>query len=79
MKILTHSGTEYEVRTFTDGEKIRRLPQAGDAMRQDHKWLSFRYLRPPTIGQPMYLALEPLAEGVDVTIRTTSPVVQIIY
>lgn len=73
MRVTTESGTIYEF----EGNKVRRAPEGNAAgMRRDEEWLSFTSPRVPTIGEDMFLLLEPLGEG-NVTVRRTTPVVLI--
>lgn len=71
MIVTTESGTRYE---FV-GQKMRRISDAG--MRRDGEWIALLSEPHPFVGEPMFLALEPLAVDADVTIRITTPVVSI--
>jgi hypothetical protein len=85
MRVTTESGAVYE---FTkDGEKFRRLTKRNDVdpeaeverttLRQDGKWLKLFKPAEPTVGQQMFLWVEPLAEDASVTFRQTSVVIGI--
>lgn len=72
MIVKTETGSVYEF----DAGKVRRV-EFTHGLRRDDDWLGCEIVYGPTIGEPMVLALEPLGEGMDVTIRRTSPVVRI--
>lgn len=74
--VKTESGSVYEL----DQENLmmRRVPVSKkEKLRKDEAWLQM--LRWPDIDQgfPMYIALAPLAKGFEVTMRHTTPVVEI--
>lgn len=71
MIVTTESGTIYEF----DGPKMRRI--SDEAMRRDGEWISLLSKPHPFVGEPMFLALEPLAMDADVTMRITTPVISI--
>lgn len=72
MKFITESGTIYEIQ----GDKVRRvLGSDSHDMRRDGEWIALHYYD-IGVGFPATLSLEPLGDG-DVTIRTTSRVVEL--
>lgn len=72
MIVKTETGSVYEF----DAGKVRRVEYTHD-LRRDGDWVECEIIHGPAVGEPMVLALEPLGEGADVTIRRTSLVVRI--
>lgn len=73
MIVKTESGSIYE---FNEGAtQVRRV--GADVLRRDNEWLSVEPWFPIEVGRMMVLALEPLGEG-DMTLRQTTPVVEIV-
>lgn len=70
MIVTTESGTRYALEVG----RVRRV--GGDPLRRDGEWLNCQLAYPVALGESMVLFLEPLGEG-NVTIRTTTPVIEI--
>lgn len=82
MQFVTESGTRYEVRYAGGGKEIRRIPTLHNSkpgMRQDTVWLKFTFGRPVVVGQPLTIFLEPLDPAAMMTIRTTTPVKEVVW
>lgn len=75
MRVVTESGSEYNISQTGDSTLIHRKGSAD--MRGDDLWLECYQFAQPTIGESMVLYLEPLSGFADVTVRRTSRVVSI--
>lgn len=75
MKVFTESGSTYEV--DWGARTVRRLPDPrGEAMRRDEEPIPFVTMADPVVDAPLHMVLNLRGDGV-VTIRTTSPVVEV--
>jgi hypothetical protein len=77
VKVGTKTGSVYEfdlealaVRRVNNGEQWAEL-------RKDSEWVQLLLEPEFFIGKPMYLALAPLSDEWDITMRETTPVVYI--
>ncbi|WP_461225621.1 hypothetical protein [Lacticaseibacillus suihuaensis] len=75
-RLLTASGSEYDIEALPSGRRRVRRHNANAALRRDDDWLFLAGIK-ARIGQPAVLILEPLGEGA-VTTRLTTPVVAVV-
>jgi hypothetical protein len=74
--VTTESGSVYEL--DMEELKLRRVASEKEAkLRKDDKWLQMLRWPDIDVGYPMHIALAPLADGYDVTMRYTTKVVEI--
>lgn len=75
--VKTESGSVYEF--DMDNLQMRRVPASKkEKLRQDNKWVQMLLWPDIDEGYPIHIALAPLAKGYDVTMRHTTPVVEIV-
>jgi hypothetical protein len=72
MIVKTETGSVYE---FDEG-RVRRVEYT-HGLRRDDEWVDCDIVYGPIVGESMVLALEPLSETADLTVRRTSRVIQI--
>lgn len=75
--VKTETGSVYEL----DAQelKLRRVPSNKEGkLRQDDEWIQMLMWPEIEVGFSMHIALAPLAEGFDVTMRHTSRVTEIV-
>lgn len=70
LTVRTETGSVYEITDL----HVRRV--GTHDMRRDGDWVKLLTPPDPVVGRSMVLFLEPLGDG-DVTVRTTSPVVDV--
>lgn len=75
--VHTETGSVYEF--DYENMKMRRVNSTGnfDPLRKDGEWAEMLLWPEMEVGYPMNIALAPLAEGFDVTMRHTSYVTKI--
>lgn len=73
MRVITTSGTTYE----TDGRTITRL-NASHELRRDGEPITILQYVEPVVGQRWNLLLMVREDGIAATVRSTSPVVEVI-
>lgn len=75
--VKTESGSVYEF--DMDNLQMRRVPASKkEKLRQDNKWVQMLLWPDIDEGYPIHIALAPLAKGYEVTMRHTTPVVEIV-
>ena len=75
--VKTESGSVYEL--DPQELKLRRVPSDKEAqLRKDEEWIQMLMWPEIEVGYSMHIALAPLAEGYEVTMRHTTPVSEIV-